>query len=63
MNETPISKAIIATNSVNGTNVNTATTIPLLNIWNRNVERIFISVCPAIKLANNRTPKETALAK
>ena len=63
MNETPISKPIIAVNKANGTNVNTETRMLLLNIWNRKVESIFISVCPAIILANNRTPKETARAK
>jgi len=35
MNETPISKPIIAVNKANGTNVNTETRMLLLNIWNR----------------------------
>jgi hypothetical protein len=46
MNETPISKPMIDTNRANGINVNTATKILLLNIWNRKVDKIFINVCP-----------------
>jgi hypothetical protein len=36
--------------------------IPLVNSLANNPDNIFNRVCPAVKLANSRTPKEKALA-
>jgi hypothetical protein len=46
----------------NGIKVNTETNILLENNCPKNVDNIFNNVCPAVILANNLTPKETALA-
>jgi hypothetical protein len=62
MKDTANSNPIRPTKIENGIKVNIAKTILLENIWYKNVERIFINVCPATKLANNLTPKLTALA-
>lgn len=48
---------------VKGIKVNIDNIPPLPNIWDKNVDNILIKVCPAVILANNRTPKETALAQ
>jgi len=50
-------------NIAKGIKVNTATIKLLENNLYRNVDRIFNRVCPAVRLANNRTPKDTALDK
>ena len=63
INETIISKPIKPTNIAKGIKVNTAIIKLLENSLYRNVDKIFNRVCPAVRLANNRTPKETALAK
>lgn len=57
-NSSPHSKMKIA----KGTKVTKNTIIPLVNNLARRPERIFNKECPATKLANNRTPKEKALA-
>ena len=47
----------------NGTNVTKNIITPAENSWYNKVDKIFNHVCPATKLANNRIPKEKALAK
>ena len=63
MKETAISSPIKPTKIVNGIIVKIATIILLENNLYKNVDNIFNSVCPAVRLANNRTPKDIALAK
>jgi len=45
-----------------GTKVTKNTIIPLVNNLANNPDKIFNKECPATKFANNRTPKENALA-
>ena len=63
MKETAISNPIRPKNIVNGIIVKIATIILLENNLYKNVDKIFNSVCPAVRLAKTRTPKDTALAK
>jgi hypothetical protein len=63
MKETANSKPVNATNIEKGINVKIANIKLLLNIWYKKVENIFIREWPATRLANNRTPNDTALAK
>lgn len=49
MNDTASSNPVIAKNKANGTNVTNATNNPPLNNWYKNVDKIFINVCPAVK--------------
>ena len=48
MNDTASSNPVIAKNKANGTNVTNATNNPPLNNWYKNVDKIFINVCPAV---------------
>ena len=63
INETANSSPIIAKNNPNGSKVSTNITIPAANILYKNVDNIFIKVCPATTLAKSLIPKEKALAK
>ena len=48
MNDTASSNPVIAKNKANGIKVTKATNNPPLNNWYKNVDKIFISVCPAV---------------
>ena len=50
-------------NIAKGIKVKKNTSILLENICPKKVDNIFNRVCPAVILANNRTPKDTALAQ
>ena len=63
MNDTATSRATIATNSANGIRVTKLTRILEVNRVNRNPPRIFISECPAARLASSRTPSDRARAR
>ena len=63
MKETAISNPINPKYIVNGIILRIAIIILLENNLYKNVDKIFNKVCPAVRLANNRTPKDTALAK
>ena len=63
MNDTATSRATIATKIANGTRVATLTRTLEVNRVNRNPPRIFISECPAARLASSRTPSEIARAR
>lgn len=45
-----------------GIKVKKNTNMLLENSCPKNVDKIFNNVCPAVMLANNRTPNDTALA-
>lgn len=63
MKLTATSSPIIPTNITKGINVMKNTIIPLANSLYKKDERIASKVCPAVRLANNRRPNETDLAK
>ena len=63
MKETAISNPINPKKIVNGIKVKIATITLLENNLYKNVDNIFNRVCPAVRLANNRTPQEIPLAK
>ena len=63
MNETAISKPIKPTKIAKGIKVNKPIKILLVNNLYKNPDNIANKQCPAVILANNRTPKDTALAQ
>ena len=63
ISDTTTSNPIKAMKIEKGIKVTTAIIKLLENSLYKNVDKIFNKVCPAVRLANNRTPKETALAK
>lgn len=63
MKLTAISNPIIAVNTAKGNTVKTDIKRLLVNILNKNEDRIAIKQCPATRLANNRNPNDTDLAK
>ena len=63
INNTPISNPINTTKITKIIEFKIKTKSPVLNNLYNNVDNIFNKVWPSVKLANNRTPKDTALAK
>lgn len=63
MKLTAISSPNIPMKIAKGINVMKKIITPLANNLYRKDERIATSVCPAVRLANNRRPNETDLAK
>lgn len=63
MKETAISSPTIPVKIINGIIVNRETITLDTNIGARKPARIFIRTCPAVTLANSRTPRENARAR
>ena len=63
MNETANSNPAIARNRPKGTHVTINIKIPPENNLYKNVDKIFIKVCPAVMFAKSRIPNDKALAK